>query len=75
MNSIDDHPSFLTPPGSVQPVVDDIAWAYDYPYPAVAGIAGLVAFYNEKADIFLDGNLLARPSGPDLNRSSAPSAR
>ena len=42
--------------------VDDIAWAYDYPYPAVAPIAGLVAFYNEKLDILLDGQLLERPS-------------
>lgn len=39
----------------------DIAWAYDYPYTAVAPIAGLVAFYNEKVDIHLDGRLLDRP--------------
>ena len=42
--------------------VDDIAWSYDFPTVAVAPIAGLVAFYNEKADLFLDGNRLERPA-------------
>ena len=42
--------------------VDDIAWVYEYPFPAVAPIAGLVAFYNEKADMYLDGHLLEQPS-------------
>lgn len=39
----------------------DLAWAYDFPTPALASIAGLVAFYNEKVDIVLEGN---RSSGP-----------
>lgn len=43
---------------SVQP---DLAWTYHYPLPAVARIAGLVAFYNEKLDILVDGAALARP--------------
>ena len=30
---------------------DDAAWCYDLPYPAVAAIAGHVAFYPDKADI------------------------
>jgi uncharacterized protein (DUF427 family) len=33
----------------------DIAWTYDYPRSQVAPIAGLIAFYNEKLDIVLDG--------------------
>lgn len=33
----------------------DLAWTYAYPLPSVAAIAGLVAFYNEKVDIILDG--------------------
>ena len=33
----------------------DIAWAYDFPTRQLLPIAGLVAFYNEKVDIFLDG--------------------
>jgi uncharacterized protein (DUF427 family) len=39
----------------------DLAWAYHYPLPAVAPIAGLVAFYNEKVDITVDGVPLERP--------------
>jgi uncharacterized protein (DUF427 family) len=40
----------------------DLAWTYDYPLPPVAPIAGLVAFYNEKVDIDVDGVRLPRPS-------------
>lgn len=40
----------------------DLAWSYVYPVPAVAAIAGMVAFYNEKLDIVLDGVRLPRPS-------------
>lgn len=31
--------------------VEDAIWTYEAPYPAVAGIAGHVAFYPDKADI------------------------
>ncbi|OSC42052.1 DUF427 domain-containing protein [Mycobacterium decipiens] len=31
--------------------VDDVIWTYDEPYPAVAAIAGHVAFYPNKAEI------------------------
>ena len=31
--------------------VDDAIWTYEQPYPAVADIAGHVAFYPDKADI------------------------
>ena len=31
--------------------VDDAIWTYEQPYPAVAEIAGHVAFYPDKADI------------------------
>jgi uncharacterized protein (DUF427 family) len=40
----------------------DIAWAYDFPTRELAPIAGLVAFYNEKLDLFLDGVELERPN-------------
>lgn len=40
----------------------DIAWAYDFPTTALSPIAGLVAFYNEKVDTYLDGVLLDRPT-------------
>lgn len=39
----------------------DLAWTYQYPLPAVSRIAGLVAFYNEKVDITVDGARLTRP--------------
>jgi uncharacterized protein (DUF427 family) len=42
----------------------DLAWSYDFPVLALAPIAGLVAFYNEKVDITLDGTLLERPQTP-----------
>jgi uncharacterized protein (DUF427 family) len=40
---------------------EDIAWSYAYPAPEVIQIAGLVAFYDEKVDTFLDGVLAGRP--------------
>ena len=33
----------------------DLAWAYDFPTRQLLPIAGLVAFYNERVDIVLDG--------------------
>ena len=39
----------------------DVAWTYDFPTREVLPIAGLIAFYNEKLDIFLDGERLERP--------------
>jgi len=38
----------------------DLAWTYHYPLPAVAPITGMVAFYNEKLDITVDGVELPR---------------
>jgi uncharacterized protein (DUF427 family) len=40
----------------------DLAWCYDFPTRALSPIAGLIAFYNEKVDILLDGQLLTRPT-------------
>lgn len=34
--------------------VEDAIWFYEQPYPAVAAIAGHVAFYPDKADITVD---------------------
>jgi uncharacterized protein (DUF427 family) len=39
----------------------DLAWAYDFPTRQLLPIAGLIAFYNEKVDVFLDGRQLERP--------------
>ena len=38
----------------------DLAWAYDYPTSQLQPIAGLVAFYNEKTDIDVNGLRLSR---------------
>jgi uncharacterized protein (DUF427 family) len=40
---------------------EDLAWSYDFPTRQLLPIAGLVAFYNEKVDTFLDGVALERP--------------
>jgi uncharacterized protein (DUF427 family) len=42
-------------------VHQDLAWTYDYPLPEVAPIARMIAFYNEKLDIFVDGVSVGRP--------------
>jgi uncharacterized protein (DUF427 family) len=44
--------------GTIHP---DVAWTYDYPLREVLPIAGLIAFYNEKVDLFIDGEKLERP--------------
>ncbi|HZU48859.1 MAG TPA: DUF427 domain-containing protein [Mycobacterium sp.] len=36
--------------------VDDAIWTYEEPYPAVAAIAGHVAFYPNKAEITVDAS-------------------
>jgi uncharacterized protein (DUF427 family) len=40
----------------------DLAWSYDFPTRQLLPIAGLIAFYNEKVDLFVDGRPLDRPS-------------
>jgi uncharacterized protein (DUF427 family) len=42
-------------------VVDDLAWSYRTTLPESQKIAGLVAFYNERVDLYLDGQLQERP--------------
>jgi len=42
----------------------DLAWTYDYPLAAVAPIARMIAFYNEKVDIVVDGVPVPRPHTP-----------
>jgi uncharacterized protein (DUF427 family) len=41
---------------------EDLAWSYPTPLPESQNIAGLISFYNEKVDIYVDGVLQARPS-------------
>jgi uncharacterized protein (DUF427 family) len=42
-------------------VHEDLAWSYRTPLPESQKIAGLVAFYNEKVDIYVDGVRKERP--------------
>ena len=40
---------------------DDLAWSYRTPLPESQKIAGFVAFYDEKVDVYVDGVLQERP--------------
>ncbi len=42
----------------------DIVWIYRTPLPESQKIAGLACFYDEKADVYLDGELQDRPKTP-----------
>jgi uncharacterized protein (DUF427 family) len=41
--------------------LEDVAWAYDQAHAEVHGIEGLIAFYNEKVDLEVDGETWERP--------------
>lgn len=42
----------------------DVAWMYRAPTPESQKIAGLVAFYDERVDVYVDGELQQRPASP-----------
>ena len=42
-------------------LIEDIVWYYKYPVEESSRIAGMVSFYNENVDIFVDGEPEARP--------------
>jgi uncharacterized protein (DUF427 family) len=39
----------------------DLAWSYSFPTLPLLPIAGLMAFYDEHVDTYLDGELRPRP--------------
>ncbi|MFD9293322.1 DUF427 domain-containing protein [Streptomyces sp. NPDC060030] len=43
---------------------EDIAWGYDFPTIHANRIAGMVAFFNEEVDLYVDGAPLPRPAAP-----------
>ena len=45
-------------------VHDDIVWSYETPIPDAEDITGLMAFYNEKVDLVVDGERQTRPETP-----------
>ena len=42
---------------------EDVAWSYEDPLPELGVIKGLVAFWDETVDVFLDGEMRSRPGG------------
>ena len=47
--------------GSCALVHADVAWSYEYPLPESIRVAGLICFYNERVDLFVDGVAQSRP--------------
>jgi uncharacterized protein (DUF427 family) len=42
-------------------VHQDLAWSYDFPTRQLLPVTGMIAFYNEKVDVSIDGQALERP--------------
>jgi uncharacterized protein (DUF427 family) len=42
-------------------IVPDLAWTYTFPIPEQPKIAGLIAFFDEKVDVWVDGERQGRP--------------
>jgi uncharacterized protein (DUF427 family) len=36
---------------------EDVVWSYEAPIPGMERIAGMLCFYNERADVLVDGEL------------------
>ncbi|MDQ4006773.1 MAG: DUF427 domain-containing protein [Actinomycetota bacterium] len=45
-------------------VYDDLVWMYRLPTPESQKVAGLMAFYDERVDVYVDGALQPRPDSP-----------
>ena len=45
-------------------VYRNIVWSYQEPIPECPKIKGLLCFYNEKVDLYVDGELQPRPQTP-----------
>jgi uncharacterized protein (DUF427 family) len=50
----------------------DVAWSYLDPLPDASQITGLVAFYQERTDLIVDGKRLPRPRTPWSRRQLSP---
>jgi uncharacterized protein (DUF427 family) len=42
---------------------ENLVWSYEHPLPDAVEITGLVAFWDERVDVFLDGEQRPRPGG------------
>ena len=45
-------------------VLEDVAWSYEAPLREAADLKGMVAFFNERVDLLLDGEPQGRPRTP-----------
>ena len=57
-----------------RPDATDVVWSYSAPFPAVAKVAGLMAFYNELVDITVDGVRQPRPRSVFSARANRPAS-
>jgi uncharacterized protein (DUF427 family) len=53
-------------------VQEDLAWSYPFPIPECPKIEGLISFFNERTDIWVDGEQLQRPLTPWTRRRPTP---
>jgi len=56
-------------------VVDDLAWSYQAPLHDAADVGGLVAFFDERVDLILDGVPQDRPLTPWSPRAQSENSR
>jgi len=57
-----------------QPDATNVVWSYSTPLPAVAKVAGLMAFYNELVDITVDGVRQPRPESVFSAKENRPAS-
>ncbi len=57
------HASYLSPTVGEQ-VIQDLAWTYQQPLREASHVQDLVAFFDERVDVVLDGKRLERPVTP-----------
>jgi uncharacterized protein (DUF427 family) len=44
--------------------IPDLAWTYEHPLREANEVTGLIAFFNERVDVIVDGELDERPITP-----------
>jgi uncharacterized protein (DUF427 family) len=57
------HASYFSPVVGEREV-PDLAWTYEHPLREASEVTGLIAFFNERIDVVVDGELLERPITP-----------
>jgi uncharacterized protein (DUF427 family) len=57
------HASYFSPVVGEREI-PDLAWTYEHPLREASEVTGLIAFFNERIDVVVDGELLERPITP-----------